>query len=165
MVVGLFLFLWHVHFDVFPNTQHTQVDLSGYLTRTVKLQTPVVSSPMDTVTESEMAIAMALCGGVGIIHYNCSIERQATEVRKVKRFKNGFIVDPRVLSPEHTIADYRKLKAELGFGGFPITENGDVGSKLVGIVCSRDVDFLVDETVPLGKVMSTNLSKCCCGVL
>lgn len=134
-----------------------EVDLRTQLTRDIGVKRPVVSSPMDTVTESEMAIYLALLGGIGFIHYNNSIEDQVAEVRRTKKFENGFIVDPVVLSPRHTIADVDRIKEEHGFSGIPITEDGTLGSKLVGIVTRRDIDFEPDRTRALQEVMTTNL--------
>ena len=112
---------------------------------------------MDTVTEHRMAIAMALQGAIGIIHYNMTVEEQANEIRLVKKYKNGFITDPACLSPEHTCADVDKLKERHGYSGIPITENGKLGSKLVGIVTNRDVDYVEDRTTKLKDVMVKEL--------
>jgi IMP dehydrogenase len=133
------------------------VDLSTQLTREIRLARPLVSSPMDTVTEHRMAIALALLGGIGIIHYNCTIEEQVAQVKKVRRFENGFILDPVVLSPDNTVADVDEIKAAHGFSGIPITEDGTLKGKLVGMVTNRDIDFEPDRNRALREVMSTEL--------
>lgn len=133
------------------------VNLETKLTKNIALKRPFVSSPMDTVTEGRMAIAMALQGGIGIIHYNNKIEEQADEVQKVKRYENGFISDPICLSPENTIEDIYVIKQRFGFSGIPITENGKTGSKLLGIVTNRDIDFEKDYSKKLRDVMTTDL--------
>lgn len=134
-----------------------EVRLQTRLTRNIVLNKPLVSSPMDTVTESRMAIGMALMGGIGIIHYNNTIAEQAEHVRRVKRYENGFIMDPLVLSPQHAIADIDEIKRVYNFSGIPITESGKLYSKLVGIVTNRDIDFEKDRSRPLSEVMTTDL--------
>ena len=119
--------------EVIPN----QVDLSTYLTKKIKLNIPMMSAGMDTVTEHRMAIAMARQGGIGIIHKNMSIEQQAEEVDKVKRSENGVITDPFYLSPDNTLEDANNLMAKFRISGVPITE----GKKLVCIITNRDLKF------------------------
>lgn len=126
------------------------IDVSTYLTNEIKLNIPLVSSAMDTVTESRLAIAIAREGGIGIIHKNMSIEQQATEVDRVKRSEHGVIVDPFYLSPDHTIEDANNLMAKYRISGVPITENG----KLVGILTNRDLRFLTDYNQKIGDVMT-----------
>lgn len=126
------------------------IDISTYLTNEIKLNMPLLSAAMDTVTESRLAIAIAREGGIGIIHKNMPIETQATEVDRVKRSEHGVIVDPFYLSPEHTIEDANALMAKYRISGVPITENG----KLVGIITNRDLRFLTDYSQKIGDVMT-----------
>lgn len=135
----------------------SEVELETRLTRNIKLKRPFISSPMDTVTESQMAIAQALMGGIGIIHYNNTIEEQVTLVEKVKRFENGFITDPVILGPKNVIRDLDTIKERKGFTGIPVTEDGTRNSKLIGIVTNRDIDFEKNREITLDKVMTTNL--------
>jgi IMP dehydrogenase len=134
-----------------------EVFLETHLTRNIKIKSPFISSPMDTVTEAEMAIGLALWGGIGIIHYNNTIEQQADEIKKVKRYENGFINNPMVLSPQNRIYEIDMIKARYNFSGIPITENGQINSKLVGIVTNRDIDFEKDRNRTLGEVMTRDL--------
>jgi IMP dehydrogenase len=137
--------------------QASEVDLETNVTRNIRIKRPLVSSPMDTVTEWKMAAYLALLGGIGIIHYSNTIDAQVEHVRKVKRFENGFIIDPVVLSPRNTVMDVDSIKRDQGFSGIPITEDGTLGSKLVGIVTNRDIDFEKDRSRPLSEVMTTDL--------
>ncbi len=137
---------------------HSQdVSLKTKLTREISICHPLISSPMDTVTGFQMAISLALLGGIGIIHYNNTIEEQRSQVEKVKRFKNGFIVDPIVLSPKHSIQDWDHIKQKYGFSGIPITEDGTRDSRLVGIVTNRDVDLEKNRSIRLEDVMTRDL--------
>lgn len=133
--------------EVIPN----QVNTETYLTKKIKLNIPLMSAGMDTVTEHRMAIAMARQGGIGIIHKNMSIEAQADEVDKVKRSENGVITDPFFLSPEHTLKDADELMAKFRISGVPITE----GRKLVGILTNRDLKFETDFTKKIKECMTS----------
>ena len=134
-----------------------KVNLSTRITRRIQLHSPMASSPMDTVTEAKMAISLALLGGIGFIHYNNTIEEQVREVRKVKRFENGFISEPRVLGPNNTIRDIDAIRDKEGFSGIPITEDGTLRGRLIGIVTNRDIDFETRRDRPLREVMVTQL--------
>ncbi|HSX04219.1 MAG TPA: IMP dehydrogenase [Rhabdochlamydiaceae bacterium] len=131
-----------------------EVSVKTSLTRNIQLSLPFVSSPMDTVTEAKMAIEMAQSGGIGIVHYNNTIEQQANLVRSVKRFENGFILNPIVLSKDQTIADVIRITSEMGFSSFPVTENGKMHSPLLGIVTKRDIDFVSDTSIAVSEVMT-----------
>ncbi len=133
------------------------VSLKTQLTKNISLQLPFVSSPMDTVTEDKMAIFMALLGGIGILHYNNTIQEQVDMVKRVKRYENGFITDPVVLSPKHLIKDVIEIKSRHGFSGIPITLDGTLATKLVGIVTARDIDFEKDLNKKLSEVMTIDL--------
>lgn len=132
--------------DILPH----EVDLSTYLTKDIKLNIPMISSGMDTVTESRMAIAMAREGGMGIIHKNMTIEEQAHEVDKVKRSEHGIIVDPIYLSPQNLLSDAEELMRKYRISGVPIT----VDNKLVGIITNRDMRFETNLNKPIGEVMT-----------
>jgi len=132
--------------DVLPR----EVDVSTYLTKNIKLNIPIISSGMDTVTEARMAIAMAREGGLGVIHKNMSIEQQANEIDKVKRSEHGIIVDPIYLSPEDTLKDAQDLMEKYHISGVPVTENG----RLVGIITNRDLRFETDLSRKLRECMT-----------
>lgn len=132
--------------DVTPN----MIDLKTNLTKNIKLNTPIMTSAMDTVTESRMAIAIAREGGIGIIHKNMSIEQQVDEVDKVKRSENGVIVNPFFLSPQDSVFDADALMGKYKISGVPVVENG----KLVGILTNRDLRFITDYNQKIGEVMT-----------
>src|SRR6266550_1980156 len=138
------------HSDVLPN----QVDVSTQLTRNIKLNVPIASAAMDTVTESSLAIAMAQHGGIGIIHKNLSIEEQASEVDRVKRSESGMIVNPITLSPTHRIYEALELMKKFSISGVPITEDGSKEGRLVGILTNRDLRFETNISRPIADVMT-----------
>ena len=144
----LILLPGHIDFAV------DDISLTSRFSRNITLKTPFVSSPMDTVTEHKMAIGMALEGGMGVIHYNLSIEEQAHEIELVKLFENGFITNPRTLSPNDPVSKIDAIKERFGFSGCPVTENGQMNTKLLGIVTNRDIDFLEDRSAKLSEVMT-----------
>src|SRR5262252_4361696 len=127
-----------------------EVDTRTCLTRNIGLQIPIVSSAMDTVTESHLAIALAQQGGIGIIHRNMSIERQAEEVDRVKRSESGMIVDPVTIDPEQKISDALEVMKSYRISGVPVTTNG----KLVGILTNRDLRFETRYDLPISSVMT-----------
>ncbi|KAE9528440.1 IMP dehydrogenase [Testudinibacter aquarius] len=135
------------HSTVLPNT----ADLSTYLTKDIRLNIPVLSAAMDTVTEAKLAISLAQEGGIGFIHKNMSIERQADRVRRVKKFESGIVTDPITVRPDMSLRDLAVLSKKNGFAGYPVTtENGE----LVGIVTGRDVRFVTDLDRPVTSVMT-----------
>ncbi len=131
-----------------------EVDLTTRLTTDISLNAPMVSAAMDTVTEAEMAIAMAQSGGIGVIHRNMSIEEQAVEVDKVKRFESGLVLEPITVEPSMTVGELRGMKDRYGFSGFPVI-NGD--GVIVGMVTNRDIRFVEDESTQISEVMTTDL--------
>ncbi|KAF2138267.1 uncharacterized protein K452DRAFT_290858 [Aplosporella prunicola CBS 121167] len=134
-----------------------EVNLETPVTKRISLKTPFLSSPMDTVTEHEMAIYIALLGGLGVIHHNCSPDEQAEMVRKVKRFENGFILDPVCIPPTMTVGEVKALRQKCGYGGFPVTESGSLNSKLIGIITNRDIQFHNKHDDTVTTVMSKDL--------
>lgn len=141
------LLLVPAHSTVLPNT----TDLTTYLTSKIKINIPMISSAMDTVTESNLAIALAQEGGIGFIHKNMPIEKQAEEVARVKRFESGMVTKPVVVRPDATLADVRSLTSKHGFAGFPVVDADD---NLLGIITGRDVRFLNDTSLKVHEIMT-----------
>ena len=137
--------------DVVP----AEADVSTWLTQTIPLRIPIVSSAMDTVTESRMAIALAQKGGIGIIHKNMAIEKQAEEVDRVKRHESGMIVDPITMRPKNKIIEAKEVMKRYRISGLPIT---DENNKLMGILTNRDIRFETRLNLPIESVMT----KCKC---
>ncbi|WP_273392853.1 IMP dehydrogenase, partial [Actinobacillus porcinus] len=135
------------HSTVLPNT----ADLSTQLTKTIRLNIPMLSAAMDTVTETKLAISLAQEGGIGFIHKNMSIERQADRVRKVKKFESGIVTEPVTVSPELTLGELAELVKKNGFAGYPVV---DKEGNLVGIITGRDTRFVRDLSKPVSKVMT-----------
>src|SRR6186713_1439636 len=140
------------HSTVLP----TQVDVSTRLTRNIRLNVPLLSAAMDTVTESRLAIAMAQIGGLGVIHKNLSIEEHAAEVDRVKRSESGMIVNPITLSPSNRIFEALELMKKYRISGVPITEDGNKEGRLVGILTNRDLRFETNVNRPISEVMTSN---------
>ena len=131
--------------------QPRDTDTSAWLTQSIKLNVPILSAAMDTVTEADMAIALARQGGAGVLHKNMSVEEQAAEVRRVKRSENGMILDPITISPHDTVGDARDMMSHYSIGGIPVVNESD---KLVGIVTNRDVRFELDGDTPIREMMT-----------
>ena len=129
----------------------TQVTTETKLTREIGLNIPLVSAAMDTVTESRLAIAMAQAGGMGILHRNLSVEEQADQVREVKRYESGMVINPLTIGPETTLAEVREIKARRKISGFPVV---DAKGKLCGILTNRDMRFETDASVPASAIMT-----------
>ena len=131
-----------------------EVDTTTRLTNSIPLNIPLISAAMDTVTESDMAISMAQAGGIGVIHRNMSVDSQAAEVYRVKRFESGLVLDPVTISPGSTIGELRAIKSQHGFSGFPVVD--DSGT-LVGIITNRDIRFVSDDSVKVSTMMTTDV--------
>jgi IMP dehydrogenase len=135
----------------------SMADTSTLITRSIRLNIPMMSAAMDTVTEGRMAIAMAQMGGIGVLHRNLSVEEQALAVRQVKRFESGMVVNPVTLTPDQTLGDARALMASHGISGFPVVEKvgpGGAPGKLVGIVTNRDLRFAENVAQPIAELMT-----------
>jgi IMP dehydrogenase len=142
------------HSDVLP----TQVDIRTRVTKDIFLNIPILSSAMDTVTESRMAIAMAQAGGIGVIHKNLDVGQQAEQVRAVKSFESGMVVNPITIGPDATLADALALMQSNHISGIPVVENGGKGgrgsARLVGILTNRDVRFATNPNQPIAELMT-----------
>lgn len=131
----------------------SEADVSTFVTKSIRMNIPLLSSAMDTVTESRMAIAMAQAGGIGVIHKNLEAAAQADEVRRVKRFESGIVFNPITLTPDQTLADAKALVARYNVSGFPVV---DAGGRVVGIVTNRDMRFAQDERTPVSAMMTAD---------
>src|SRR5436309_11641950 len=147
------------HSDVLPS----EVDIRSHVTRAIPLSIPIMASAMDTVTEARMAIAMAQAGGVGVIHRNFDPEGQAAQVRQVKKYESGMVVNPLTIAPDATLADALTLMKDHGISGIPVVTGAGRGvpGKLVGILTNRDVRFATDPRQKISELMTHEiLSRC-----
>ncbi|MEC9149970.1 MAG: IMP dehydrogenase, partial [Pseudomonadota bacterium] len=135
--------------DILPSMANTATQL----TREIALNIPVVSSAMDTVTEADMAIAMAQLGGIGVLHRNLEVDQQVAAVRAVKRFESGMVVNPITIHPDATLGEAQQIMAANRISGIPVT---DRGGKLVGILTNRDVRFAENPLQPVKELMTTH---------
>ncbi|WOI54574.1 IMP dehydrogenase [Parvularcula sp. LCG005] len=140
------------------NVMPSQVNVRTRLTREIDLNIPILSSAMDTVTEAEMAIAMAQNGGIGVLHRNLTIEEQAEHVRRVKRFESGMVVNPYTLSPDATLGQAKAIMEARQISGFPVVENPDEAGvgRLVGILTTRDIRFATNPDIPVRELMTSD---------
>lgn len=136
--------------EVLPN----EVSTKTKITRNIAIEIPIISAAMDTVTESRLAIAMAQSGGIGCIHKNLSIKDQADEIRKVKKFESGIVINPVTITPDETLSDALMLMNKYGISGIPVVKNNS--KKLVGILTNRDVRFALDKKQPVRELMTKN---------
>ena len=130
----------------------SEVDTTTRVTGSVNLNIPLLSSAMDTVTESRMAIAMAQAGGLGVVHRNLDIDAQSREVRRVKRFVSGVVYNPVCLTPDQTLADAKRLQNRYRVTGFPVVDDG---RRVVGIVTNRDMRFAASDAIPVSRMMTS----------
>src|SRR4051795_10164770 len=138
--------------DILPS----EADIRSRVTRAIPLNIPIIASAMDTVTEARMAIAMAQAGGIGVIHRNFDIEGQAAQVRQVKKYESGMVVNPLTISPDAMLSDAMALMRDHGFSGIPVVTGGSKGvpGKLVGILTNRDVRFATDPRQKISELMT-----------
>ena len=132
------------------------VDVRTRLTRDIRLNVPLASAAMDTVTEARLAITMAQAGGIGVLHRNMTIDQQAEQIRQVKKFESGVVINPATVTPETTVRELRELKAQTGFSGYPVVvrDQDDKPGRLVGIITNRDVRFAEDPEQPVSTLMT-----------
>jgi len=134
-----------------------EVDLTSKVSKNITLRTPLVSSPMDTVTESNMAMVMAMVGGMGFLHYNMTVDEQVAQIKRVKAHRPGYVLQPSVMSPTSTVAELDTQKMLKNFSSTMITEKGTICSKLLGVVSTRDVELVQDRSTLLADVMTTDV--------
>src|SRR4029079_9073171 len=134
----------------------SEADIRSRVTRSIPLNIPIIASAMDTVTEAQMAIAMAQAGGIGVLHRNLEPEAQAAQVRQVKKFESGMVVNPLTIAPEATVAALLTVRQHHGISGIPVVEGGGTGraGKLVGILTNRDVRFATDPRQKVAERMT-----------